>query len=191
MTIPSTFKKTMAVLASLATVTALASCAQSERDAGSDTSADAGSNATFVFAASSDPVMLDPAMASDGETFRISRQIFEGLVGAKPGTTDVEPLLATKWKPSEDGKTYTFDLREGVKFSDGTDFNGEAVCANFDRWYNWTGVNQTENISYYYNSLFKGFKTGKTGGIYDSCEAPSATQAVVTLNKPFAGSCRR
>ena len=187
MTIPSTFKKTMAVLASLATVTALASCAQSERDAGSDTSADAGSNATFVFAASSDPVMLDPAMASDGETFRISRQIFEGLVGAAPGTTDVEPLLAEKWTPSEDGKSYTFDLREGVKFSDGTDFTGEAVCANFDRWYNWTGVNQSENISYYYNSLFKGFKSGKTGGIYDSCEAPSANQAVVTLTAPFAG----
>ncbi len=187
MTFSSTFKKTMAVLASLATVTTFASCAQSQRDAGSDAGADSASNATFVFGASSDPVMLDPAMASDGETFRISRQIFEGLVGAKPGTTDVEPLLATKWTPAQDGKSYTFDLREGVTFSDGTDFNGEAVCANFDRWYNWTGVNQSENISYYYNSLFKGFKTGKTGGVYDSCEAPSANQAVVKLTKPFAG----
>jgi peptide/nickel transport system substrate-binding protein len=177
----------MAVLASVATVTALASCAQSQRDAGSGTSADAAGGGTFTFAASSDPVMLDPAMASDGETFRVSRQIFEGLVSSKPGTTDVEPLLATKWTPSEDGKSYTFDLREGVKFSDGTDFNGEAVCANFDRWYNWTGVNQSENVSYYYNSLFKGFKTGKTGGVYDSCSAPSANQAVVKLAKPFAG----
>ncbi len=187
MTFPSRFKKTLAVLASLATVTTFASCAESQRDAGSDASADSGSNATFVLGAPSDPVMLDPAMASDGETFRISRQIFEGLVGATPGTTDVEPLLATKWTPAEDGKSYTFDLREGVKFSDGTDFNAEAVCANFERWYNWTGVNQSENISYYYNSLFKGFKTGKTGGVYDSCEAPSANQAVVKLAKPFAG----
>ncbi len=184
--IPSTIKKAMAVLASVATVTALASCAESQREAGSDGSAQAGGG-TFVFAASSDPVMLDPAMASDGETFRISRQIFEGLVGAAPGTTDIEPLLATKWTPSEDGKSYTFDLREGVKFTDGTDFNGEAVCANFERWYNWTGINQSENISYYYGKLFRGFKTGKTGGIYDSCEAASATQAVIKLNKPFAG----
>jgi peptide/nickel transport system substrate-binding protein len=186
LTVASSLKKSMAVLASVATVTALASCAQSQRDAGSESSASAGGG-TFVFAASSDPVMLDPAMASDGETFRISRQIFEGLVSSAPGTTDIEPLLATKWTPSKDGKSYTFDLREGVKFSDGTDFNGEAVCANFDRWYNWTGVNQSENISYYYNSLFKGFKSGKTGGVYDSCEAPSANQAVVTLSKPFAG----
>ena len=88
---------------------------------------------------SSDPVMLDPAMASDGETFRVARQQFEGLVSAKPGTTELEPRLATEWKASEDGKSYTFTLREGVKFSDGTDFNAEAVCANFDRWYNWTG----------------------------------------------------
>src|SRR4051812_38254808 len=120
----------MAVLASVATVTALASCAQSQRDAGSEASGSAA-NDTFLFAASSDPVMLDPAMASDGETFRVSRQIFEGLVSSKAGTTDIEPLLATKWTPSTDGKSYTFDLRPGVKFSDGTDFNGEAVCANF------------------------------------------------------------
>ncbi len=186
MTIPSTLKKTVAVLATLATVTALASCAQSKRDAGSGTSAGPGAG-TFVFAASADPVMLDPAMASDGETFRVSRQIFEGLVGAKPGTTEVEPLLATKWTPSADGKSYTFDLREGVKFSDGTGFDAAAVCANFERWYNWTGINQSENISYYYTSLFKGFKTGKTGGIYQGCEAPSATQAVVKLTAPFAG----
>ncbi len=95
-------------------------------------------------------------------------------------------MLATKWETSKDGLSYTFTLRDGVKFHDGTDFNGAAVCYNFDRWYNWTGVNQSQNISYYYTSLFKGFKTGKTGGIYDSCSAPSANQAVIKLKKPFA-----
>ena len=48
---------------------------------------------TFIFAGSSDPVMLDPAMASDGETFRIARQIFEGLVTVEPGSTELAPLL--------------------------------------------------------------------------------------------------
>lgn len=187
MTIPSTLKKTMAVLASLATVTALASCAESQREAGSETSSSTGGGGDFVFAASSDPTMLDPALASDGETFRPARQMFEGLVGTKPGTTELEPLLATEWTPGADGKSYTFTLREGVKFTDGTEFNGEAVCANFDRWYNWTGLNQNENISYYYNTLFKGFKTGKTTGIYDSCTADSATAATVKLKQPFAG----
>ena len=184
MTLSKTLTKGLAVVASLTLAATLASCAQSQRDEPGTTTD--GGGGSFVFAASSDPVMLDPAMASDGETFRPARQMFEGLVGTKPGTTELEPLLATEWETAGDGLSTTFTLREGVKFSDGTDFNAEAVCYNFDRWYNWTGLNQSENISYYYTSLFKGFKTGKTGGIYDSCAAPSATEAVVKLNKPFA-----
>ncbi|MDE3075514.1 MAG: ABC transporter substrate-binding protein, partial [Chloroflexota bacterium] len=60
--------------------------------------------------------------------------MFDGLVMFKPGTTDVEPALATKWEPSADGLTWTFHLRSGVKFHDGTDFNADAVKFNFDRW---------------------------------------------------------
>jgi peptide/nickel transport system substrate-binding protein len=172
-------------LASVALVVTLGSCAQSQREP-EGTSSEGAGNSTFVFAASSDPVMLDPALASDGESFRVSRQIFEGLVGAAPGTTDVEPLLATEWETAPDGKSHTFTLREGVKFHDGTDFNAEAVCANFERWYNWTGLNQNENISYYYNVLFRGFKTGKTGGVYSGCEAVSPTQVTIKLASPFA-----
>ena len=56
--------------------------------------------------------------------------IFEGLV---ENTNDgIVPALATSWDVSEDGKTYTFHLREGVKFPDGEPFNAEAVKANFD-----------------------------------------------------------
>ncbi len=178
------FRRGIAAVAALALAGTLASCAQSQRETGS--SSEQSTSEDFVFAASSDPVMLDPAMASDGETFRIARQQFEGLISTKPGTTELEPLLATEWKASSDGKSFTFTLREGVKFSDGTDFNAEAVCANFERWYNWTGVNQSENISYYYGKLFRGFKTGKTGGIYDSCTAVSPTEVTIKLNRPFA-----
>ena len=178
------FRRGIAAVAALALAGTLASCAESQRETSSSSEQSGGGD--FVFAASSDPVMLDPAMASDGETFRIARQQFEGLISTKPGTTELEPLLATEWSASKDGKSFTFTLREGVKFSDGTDFNAEAVCANFDRWYNWTGVNQSENISYYYGKLFRGFKTGKTGGIYDSCTAASSTEVTIKLTKPFA-----
>ena len=181
---------------------ALTACADSEREPADDTPAGTGtgtssetgdaaaSGGTFVFAASSDPGMLDPAFASDGETFRVARQMFEGLVGTEPGTADPAPLLAKSWTNSEDGLSYTFQLEEDVKFHDGTDFNAEAVCTNFDRWYNWTGLLQSQNLSYYYQSLFKGFKESDNpdlqGGIYGGCEAASESEVTITLTKPFA-----
>ncbi|HEX8489216.1 MAG TPA: ABC transporter substrate-binding protein, partial [Propionibacteriaceae bacterium] len=181
---PKKLRRLGVAVVSLALVGSLAACAESQRDPAGTTTT--GGGGTFVFAASSDPAMLDPALASDGETFRVSRQLFEGLVGAAPGTTDVEPLLATKWETAEDGKSTTFTLREGVKFHDGTDFNADAVCTNFERWYNWTGLNQNENITYYYGKIFRGYKTGKTGSIYDGCTAASPTEVTIKLKAPFA-----
>lgn len=177
----------LAVAAVLALVGGIAACAPSQRDPGTQTS-DGGGGGSFIFAASSDPVSLDPAMASDGESFRISRQIFEGLVSAKPGTTDLDPLLATEWTSSTDGMSHTFTLRDGVKFSDGTDFNAEAACANFDRWFNWTGLNQNENITYYYKNIFKGYKTGDTASsaLYKDCKADGTSKVTVELTSPFA-----
>ena len=175
-----------------ASVTLLAGfggCVQSQRQTPSPGPRPSGTTKdTFVFAASSDPVMLDPAMASDGETFRIARQQFEGLLGTKPGTTELEPLLATAWKASADNKSFTFTLREGVKFSDDTDFNAEAVCANFERWFNWTGINQSENITYYYGKLMRGYKTGANSGdaLYKNCEAKQRRpRSPINLNSPF------
>ncbi len=175
-------------LAVAAAVALLAGCAQSQRESASaGASAGGTTKDTFVFAASSDPVMLDPAMASDGETFRIARQQFEGLLGTKPGTTELDPLLATAWKASDDNTSFTFTLREGVKFSDGTDFNAEAVCANFDRWFNWKGLNQSENITYYYGKLMRGFSTGKSASdaLYKNCQAASPTEVTINLNSAF------
>jgi peptide/nickel transport system substrate-binding protein len=156
-------------------------CVASER--GDDAGDGAG---TFVFAASAEPVSLDPAFANDGESFRVSRQIFEGLVGVEQGSADPAPLLAESWEASDDGLSYTFDLREGVTFHDGTEFNAEAVCANFDRWYNFEGVAQSPSASYYYSSLFRGFAGDETA-VFESCEAPSETEAIINLTSPWAG----
>ncbi len=175
----------------LALGVALTGCVASEREPAGEGSASGKGGGTFVFAASADPVMLDPAFASDGETFRVARQVFEGLVGTKPGTADPAPLLAKSWKTSDDGLETTFDLEEGVMFQDGTAFDAEAVCANFDRWYGWTGVNQSPNLSYYYGKLFRGFETSDDpstqGGIYGGCSADDESTAVITLTEPFAG----
>jgi peptide/nickel transport system substrate-binding protein len=172
-----------------AAAVALAGCADSDRDTGAGSEGGGGggeSGGTFVFAASSDPVALDPAFASDGETFRVARQIFEGLVGTEPGTADPAPLLAEEWETSDDGLETTFTLREDVTFHDGEQFNAEAVCVNFDRWHNWTGLLQSENITYYYGKIFRGYADTGTG-IYESCEAEDELTAKITLNAPFAG----
>jgi len=157
--------------------------------------AGAATNATFVFAGAADPTYLDPALVSDGESFRITKQIFEGLVELKPGTTTLSPALATRWTPSRDGKTWTFTLRKGVKFHDGTPFNAAAVCANFNRWYNWRGPFQDASASYYYRQIFGGFKKNESTGLgvplYRGCSGKGRYVAVVKLrrrNGPFIPS---
>ncbi|RCW37635.1 peptide/nickel transport system substrate-binding protein [Halopolyspora algeriensis] len=157
----------------------LAACAASERD-----SAAGGNDGTMVFGAAGAPALFDPFYASDGETFRVTRQMMEGLVGYKPGTAEVQPELATGWEQSEDGTTWTFQLREGVKFHDGTPFNAEAVCANFERWYNQTGAGQNSALSYYWIETFGGFADDDKPSLYESCEAPDPTTAVINLARP-------
>ena len=177
-------KKVLGTVAAAASaVLVMSGCAQSQR--GESGGGDVDGH--FIFAASSDPKTLDPAFASDGESFRVSRQIFEGLVGVEPGTADPAPLLAESWDSSEDGLTYTFNLKSGVKFHDGTDFNADAVCANFDRWYNFTGIQQSEAVAYYYGKLFRGFADKPEDAVYDSCEATEDNVATVKLAQPFAG----
>lgn len=167
----------------------LSACADSERDSNGNGDGDGeAGGGTFVFAGAAEPVTLDPFFASDGESFRVSRQIFEGLVGTEPGTADPAPLLAESWNVSEDGLTYEFTLQDGVKFHDGTDFDAEAVCANFDRWFNAPESAQSPDLTYYYGSLMKGFATGPNAdkATYKSC-TPGDGTATVELNAPFAG----
>jgi peptide/nickel transport system substrate-binding protein len=151
---------------------------------------DSGSGGTFVYASSADPIALDGALVSDGESARAIFQMFEGLVALKPGTTEVVPALATSWKVSEDGRTWTFQLRKGVKFHDGTTFDARAVCTNFNRWYNFKGSFQNPSASYYWQTVFGGFKTynPKSGApkesLYRSCRVNGANTVVLTLAKP-------
>ena len=80
-----------------------------------------------------EPATMDPHVATAVNDFRILVNVYEGLVRYKSGTLEVEPALAESWEISEDGTVYTFKLKEGVTFHDGTPFNAEAVKFNFDR----------------------------------------------------------
>lgn len=154
-----------------------------------------GGNDTLVYAGAADPTYLDPALVSDGESFRVTKQIFEGLVELAPGTTRVVPALARSWSVAKDGRTWTFNLRSGVRFHDGTAFNAAAVCANFNRWFNFSGPFQDASATYYYQAIFTGFKRNEIATLgkplYQSCRAAGPLRAVVKLarrNGPFIPS---
>lgn len=100
---------------------------------GSAASGGAAMADTITFAQGSDPRGLDPAMIDDGESAKIICNIYEGLLKYNKDSTDVEPSLAEKWDISADKTKYTFHLRKGVKFQDGTDFNATAVKKSIDR----------------------------------------------------------
>ncbi len=186
--------RVLILIAMLALALAAAGCGGDDDEEGSGaataTSEEGASGGTLVFGTASDPVVLDGALVSDGESLRVIDQIFETLVSLKPGTTELEPGLAKSWEISDDGLTYTFELQEGVTFHDGEPFNAEAVCANFDRWYNFEGSFQNPSASYYWQTVFGGFaKTDPESGApadsyYESCTAVDEGTVEIKLTKP-------
>lgn len=89
-----------------------------------------GGNLSYALATS--PDTLDPHRSGLAVTVRAIRTIYDNLVVQLPDGS-IKPWLAKEWSVSEDGKSYTFKLREDVKFHDGTPFNAEAVKFNLDR----------------------------------------------------------
>ncbi len=156
--------------------------------AGGGTSSKHASNA-LVFGSASDPVIIDGPLVSDGESLRVVDQIFQGLVGLKPGTTQIIPLLATSWAPSKNGLTWSFNLRKNVKFQDGTRFNSAAVCFNFNRWYNFPGPLQNSAVTYYWNTVFGGFahpaqgNPGPDKSLYKGCRTKGPNQVQLLLTR--------
>lgn len=102
-----------------------------------------------------DMVEADPTLVSDSNSSYIQLNVVEGLLGVKPGTlSDVIPVLATDLpEKSADGLTYTFKLRQGVKFHDGTDFNADAVVYNYERQKNAPKALQ-DAYNYYFGAVF-------------------------------------
>jgi len=90
---------------------------------------------TLIYARNGDSVSLDCIDETDGESFWICKQVFESLLSFEPGTTNPIPALAESWEVSADGMEWTFNLRQGVKFHDGTDFKADAVVINWNRWW--------------------------------------------------------
>lgn len=136
----------------------------------STTSAQPVRGGVLTIATPNDPLMLDSRGNPGTGGITAAYQVQEGLVTTDLETGEAAPALAESWEVSEDGRTYTFHLREGVKFHDGTDFTSADVVYTFE------------------------FVTGaRPGGIYvnqfgpfiESISAPDDYTFVVTLTSPW------
>lgn len=173
-----------AIAAAAVTALALAGCAESDRD---DPESGTNTDGHLIFGTAGEALTLDPAFASDGESIRVARQIYDTLVMLEPGTTNIVGGLAEEWESNDDGTEWTFHLREGVTFHDGTPFNAEAVCINFERWHNTEGVGQDPSMTYYWQQLSGGFanndpeRADLSDPNYQGCEAVDEFTAVINL----------
>jgi len=125
---------------------------------------------TFIFGRGGDSVQLDPAIVTDGESFRVTGQVLEPLYQYEPGSTNPIPALATECTVSADDLVWTCALRQGVKFHDGTDFNADAVVFNFERW------RFTDNPYHFESQVFEYYEIMWFG--FDDDSVISAVEAV-------------
>jgi len=142
-----------------------------------------GEGGTFVFGRGGDTVRLDPATVTDGESFRLTEQIFDNLVQFNGSSTDLKPALARSWDIAPDGMSYTFRLRPGVRFHDGTAFDASAVKWNFERWGNkqnqWNMEANAGGASFEYYEDVAGFSDA-----IKSVDVADDLTVQVTLNAP-------
>ncbi|BAU09714.1 ABC-type transporter, periplasmic subunit [Leptolyngbya sp. NIES-3755] len=142
----------------------------------------------LVYAASGQPTNLEPGNVTDGNSLIVHNQIYNRLIQFKPGTTELEPSLATSWSASKDGRTWTFKLRNGVKFHDGTDFNANAAKFNVDRWWDKNNPNGFRNAGKSYEiwgQIFGGYK-GEPNSLVQNVRVVDNSTLQFVLKQPFA-----
>ena len=115
---------------------------------------------TLIIARGGDSVGLDVVDETDGESFYIGAQVYDSLFRFGFDDTKSYPHLAESYEISEDGLEWTFHLRKGVKFHDGTDFNADAVLFNLDRIWDKDHPYRAGNTKTfdYFSWFFGGFK---------------------------------
>jgi len=91
-----------------------------------------GKSNIFRYPIVTNPTSLDPGFVQDGDTIDLLQQVYEGLVAWGPDNT-VVPILAEKWEVEDEGKTYVFTIKKGVKFSNGQELTAEDFKWTYER----------------------------------------------------------
>ncbi|EDJ89680.1 heme-binding protein A [Haemophilus influenzae 22.1-21] len=182
--------KLKATLTLAAATLVLAACDQSSsvNKSTAQTEAKSSSNNTFVYCTAKAPLGFSPALIIEGTSYNASsQQVYNRLVEFKKGSTDIEPALAESWEISDDGLSYTFHLRKGVKFhttkefTPTRDFNADDVVFSFQRQL---------DPNHPYHNVSKGtypyFKAMKFPELLKSVEKVDDNTIRITLNKTDA-----
>jgi peptide/nickel transport system substrate-binding protein len=125
---------------------------------------------TLTFGIATDTAIIDPSITGSSITALIARNVVDSLIG-QAEDNHFTPWLADRWGVNGDNTEYTFHLRQGVTFSDGTPLDAAAVKTNFDRILN------PKTASSYAKSLL---------GRVDTITAPNPTTLIITYREPFA-----
>ncbi len=161
------------------TETTLATATSAETSA-TATAATGGVLRIFIF----QPVSLDPPFCIESEGIQVVRQIWDGLFDYDQKTLELVPELCDKWKVSDDGLVYTFNLKKGVKFQDGSPLTAE------DFVYSWTRavLKDTAAPLAYHFSPIKGFDACQDGSAttLEGVKALDDNTLQVTLSYPYA-----
>ncbi|MBU4213717.1 MAG: ABC transporter substrate-binding protein [Actinobacteria bacterium] len=152
----------------VAVALALSACSAGSSAGPSASSAASDTDATLTLGLAAVPASLDFTTTGGAAIFQaLVGNVYEGLVQLDQDGT-VQPLLATDWTVSDDGLTYSFTLREGVTFHDGTPFDADIVKSSLERLPEWTA------------------NSPKFLGAIDHVDVVSPTQADVVLSRPDA-----
>ena len=130
-----------------------------------------------------DVATLDPAIGYDWQNWSMIKSVFDGLMDYKPGTTELRPGLAEKYVISDDGKTYTFTLRKGVKFHNGRELVADDVVYSLNRVVN----PATQSPGQGFFAMIDGYEAAAAGkASLSGVSAPDAGTVVIKLSRPDA-----
>lgn len=143
-----------------------------------------GGEETLIIGIESEADVLDPQVAGGWVTWRINSQMYESLVthdlqtpSEEAPVPEIQPGLAESWEVSDDGLEYTFNIREGVQFHDGTDLDAEAVEYNIRRMW--------DEDSPQYSAAAAG-QTNFVWQYVEEVESVDEHTVVITMSQPFS-----
>lgn len=120
------------VLGVLATLTTLSACGSAAGQRGDGYTGPPVSGGTLRVAFDADITCADGQQVGNNTALNVSRQLTDSLTDQDPATGKIVPWLAESWEVSDDSTTFTFHLRDGVHFTDGTPFTSQSVKDNFE-----------------------------------------------------------